>query len=334
MSNQWKTIRFGVLLFALPLVATAAASAHQWIVESSPSSIKVTPVAVASSISMERVHTVALNSEGVIEGRIATIDGGTQNTEGIAKLKIYFVQDGTVVKESFTQTDGTFEVKGLPEGDYSFVASGQNGYAAYGVRVITDQTGQYSNVMEVAAVSKGVTSIQKIINDAAIAITDQDTTQGEVAISDFEGANQVKLVEGKLQGRVMTMTGSDELGKTVIHIARNNETIAEVQADETGSFVVPDLEPGVYDFVAVGPSGIAVLAFEAVDTQNVEAVGDVDADMNPETVEMESATSTVATVVPKYATTFNVLLIEPQDAEPALASHWDRGRHYHRVFLL
>jgi hypothetical protein len=36
MKNKWKTIKLGLALFALPLVATAAASVHQWIAESNP----------------------------------------------------------------------------------------------------------------------------------------------------------------------------------------------------------------------------------------------------------------------------------------------------------
>lgn len=318
MNNQWKAIKFGVLLFALPLVATAAASAHQWMVESSPISLNTpTLESVSSAISMERVHTVALDGNGVIEGRIANIDSGSENTEGIAKLKIFFVQDGTVVKESFTRTDGTFVIEGLPEGDYSFVASGQNGFAAYGVRVITDVTGEFDNVMEVAAVSSGVSAAKKIVNDAMLGTTVVAQEQGVAAMDNFEGANQVKLVDGALKGRVQSMSGkSDAIGQTMIHIVKGNEKVAEVQADASGAFEVSDLAPGVYDFVAVGPSGVAVLAFEAVSTVEVSAVGLLDAQANPVSVELNSATEVSLATVPNYAASFNVLLVEPQDVEP------------------
>ena len=115
MNSQWKVIKFGVLLFALPLVATAAASAHQWMAISSPISTGVASLTASeSSISMERVHTIALNGNGAIEGRIASIESGSDNAKGISKLKIYFVQNRNVVKETFTNSDGTFVVNDLP----------------------------------------------------------------------------------------------------------------------------------------------------------------------------------------------------------------------------
>ena len=324
MNSQWKVIKFGVLLFALPLVATAAASAHQWMAISSPISTGVASLTASeSSISMERVHTIALNGNGAIEGRIASIESGSDNAKGISKLKIYFVQNRNVVKETFTNSDGTFVVNDLPEGDYSFVAAGQGGFAAYGVRVVSDITGKYDNVMEIAAVSQSVGSVRKIIMDGVASsgdIVNRETR--DAAPEDFEGANRVKLVDGNLQGRVFPINGhADLVDQTMIHILQSKRKVAEVEADRTGAFEVPDLEPGVYEFVAFGPCGMAVVAFEAVETVNVSAVGLVDAASNPLSIELEPEEEAgFSPAAPDYAALFNVLLIEPQDVPTPVSS--------------
>lgn len=314
MSKQWKAIRFVALMLALPLVATAAASAHSWMVDNSPISLEVpTPISLdVNTIGMERVHVVSLDSSGAIKGRIANIDGGSENTQGIAKLKVFFIQNGEIVKESYTNSDGSFEVMGLPEGDYSFVASGQSGFAAYGVRVVTDHTGKYPNVMEVAAVASGVSTVKSIVDvDAIDADQDVEKELTKSNVEEFVGANRVQLVNGQLNGRVMAMTEGGPIGETVVHIIQNKERVAEVQVDESGAFVVPALEAGVYDFVAIGRGGVAVLAFEAVETANIDAVGLDDS------VELEVNELVSTSPVLNYAAALNVLLIEPQDVAPA-----------------
>ena len=276
MKSKWKTIRLGMMLFALPMVATAAASAHSWVVDSNPISIELnTEVAEESAIGLARVHTVALNRNGAVEGRIASMD--VSKTTGISSLKVFFVQDGEVVSESRTAADGTFVAHNLPEGVYSFVATGKSGFAAYGVRVVSDADGMYDNVMEAAAVSPNFAAVKNILNERLPAAVAEQV----LASSDIEseqaviGANRVQLKSGALSGQVVALLGGkDAVNGTYVHIIKDDQQVAEVQADESGSFMVSDLEPGVYDFVAAGPSGFAAVSFEAVQDEEVGAVID------------------------------------------------------------
>ena len=264
MKNKWKTVKLGLMLFALPLMATAAATAHQLMVDASPISLNIeTPAAVDSAIGLARVHTVALNRNGAVEGRIASLDGVN---EGLAELKVYFVQNGEVISETSTNENGSFIAQQIPEGAYSFVASGASGFAAYGVRVVSDATGKLDNLMEAAAVSPSFDSVKQIIKDKLPAeVTDQILS---TVVSDEDrvvGSNRVRLNNGQLQGSVVALLGDrDSVAGTYVHIIRDNNQVAEVQADSSGSFMVSDLEPGVYDFVAAGPSGFAAVSFEAV----------------------------------------------------------------------
>lgn len=304
MKNKWKTIRFGLMLLALPLVATAAATAHQLMVDGSPISVDINvPTMSDSAIGLARTHTVAVNPNGAIEGRIGSIDSG--KTAGIADLRVFFVQDGKVISESTTEQDGSFVARDVPEGAYSFVATGKSGFAAYGVHVVSQSEGNHNNLMEAAAVSPQFAAVKKILDDKLPKeVTDQivESVPGERIV----GSNRVRLHEGQLQGSVVALLGKAESVKgTYVHILQDNKEIAQVQADESGSFMISDMEPGVYDFVAAGPTGFAAVSFEAVqDEEGVSVVdelpGVVDTEEIP--VSVEPAAIEPATIEPGFVT--------------------------------
>ena len=58
------------------------------------------------------------------------------------------------------------------------------------------------------------------------------------------GSNRVRLNDGQLQGSVVALLGKESVEGTYVHIIQDNQQIAEVQADASGSFMVADLEPG------------------------------------------------------------------------------------------
>ncbi len=280
MKNKLNVIKTVVMLLVLPLVATAAASAHQWLNDSNPISVDLDGVVSAESdqLGSARVHTVALNRAGAIEGRIATIDSETKQTVGLSDLKIYFVREGEIAQETRTNEEGIFSVEGIGEGVYSFVATGKSGFAAYGVRVVANNGTDKVNVMEAAAVSPRLSVVKQILEDKLPSEVTQEilaTSKATQERTDFVGANRVRLKNGALKGHVVPMLG--EVGAvegTYVHILQNDKQVAEVQADKLGSFTVADLEPGVYDFVAAGATGFAAVSFEAV--QEDAEVGSVD----------------------------------------------------------
>jgi hypothetical protein len=269
MKTNLNLLKAGALLFALPLMATAAVSASQWASNTAPIELNVDIDAVESdSIGVARVHTVALNSSGAVEGRVAAMNAN--GTQGIADLTVYFLSNGKVADQTKTSADGSFRVSGLKEGNYSFVATGENGFAAYGVQVVGETAG-VSNTMEAAAVAPNFAAVKQILNDN---LPSQVATEIVANVVDEDakplvGANRVALVEGKLVGNVRSLVTSDNAGATV-HILKGDKKVASVEANENGSFSVSDLEPGVYGFVATGPSGFAALSFEAVQDENAE----------------------------------------------------------------
>ncbi|MEL7497117.1 MAG: hypothetical protein AAFN77_05865 [Planctomycetota bacterium] len=261
---KFKSFPFKLVL-PLIIAATAASavvSANQLFQNSTFEMSVETSAFEKSTIGIDRVHKVALNANGAIEGRIAAID--TDSSQGIADLTVYFMSQGKVVCETTTDNDGTFLVQGLQEGAYSFVATGEKGFAAYGVQVVGEATEDTSNVMEAAAVSPNFAAVKQILVDnlpenVAVEIIDNAIESAP------RGANRVKLDNGTLQGNLHTLIGGKQAVQgTTVYLLDGNEKVATVDADENGSFRVGDLEPGIYGFVATGPLGFAAVSFEAV----------------------------------------------------------------------
>lgn len=266
----------GMMLFALPVIATAAASANQWMIDNAPIVDGANQITSSlETINVKRNHTVALNEVGNIEGRIATIAAGSK-ASGLAEMKVFLVSEGKVQHEALTDSDGLFSLESVDAGVYSFVATGENGFAAYGVRVVEDAAGSGVNLMEAAAVSPNTSVVKEILagelpGKVAAAIL-EDASVSETA-SNVVGSNKVVINGGVLNGHVIPMLGEVSGAEgTSVYIIQNNEQVGEATADTNGSFSVSNLEPGVYDFVAAGPTGFAAVSFEAIAGTDLSAV--------------------------------------------------------------
>lgn len=332
-------------VFALPLVATAAASAHQWMTDSNPVQVADLPVVATAAINGQvinslRQHTITADQEGIVRGRLISIDQKTLAAVGLGELKVFFARNGKIASESATTSDGSFEIKGLQPGAYSFIAAGESGFAAYGVDVVAGGEGAEPTMMEVAAVSPKFTAVREILKsrvpksvaDEIVALAkanDENPTPIKL-----QGANRVKIVDGALVGNIVPIWGQNQMvGGTYVHIVKNDKQIAVTQVDDNGHFRIPDIAPGVYDFVAAGPAGFAAVGFEAIqepvaaaadseviETAIPESVVEVDAAV------MDAAQDVVAAGAPVvdsgyvdpsysvgYADSFDVALTSPQD---------------------
>ena len=297
MSNFWTITKYGFALVALPLAVTAAASAHQRIANATPISLEVNPVvSELANIGVERCHTVALNRIGGVDGRIVSF-ASNEADRGISDLVVRFVKDGKTVRQGKTNADGVFSINDVPEGVYSFIASGEKGYAAYSVRVLSDATGQHPNVVEVAAVPE-VKAVDRLINKQVQAKAKQRGIGGAELIE--AGVNRVAVMDGNLIGKVLDLSGNG-IAKMQIDILKDGVSVASVMSAENGEYVVPDLQPGVYGLVAAGADAAAVVGFEAVDFASHER---------------ESFVSTNAESAPSYGESLVVYAAAGQDLAP------------------
>ena len=280
MKNKWKSIRLGAMLFALPIVATAAASANQWMIENAPIVTSSDIATTFDSINVKRNHTIALNDSGNVEGRLATIESDSR-AKGLADLQVFLIQNGEVQSQTKTDADGLFSIAAVKSGVYSFVATGENGFAAYGVRVVENNGDASLNLIEAAAVSPKTAVVKQLLGgqlpaEVASAVL-ENATVSEVA-SNVVGSNKVTIKNGTLVGNVIPMLGEVSAANgTSVYIIKDNQQVAEAVTNASGNFSVSDLEPGVYDFVAAGPTGFAAVSFEAVpEAQTAALAADTD----------------------------------------------------------
>lgn len=278
MKETWNVLKLGVYVIALPLVATAAASAHQWMTSNAAIAV-VPPPAVVNNTSATRInalrnHTVTINEDGEVQGRVASISHKTKNARGISEAAVYFIQEGEVVKKSYTNDDGTFVIKGLEEGIYSFVSAGEFSFATCGVNLVKSD-GSVENYLEVAAITPNVKAVQEIIENELPEEVKQDLrslASIDVRPANVVGTNRVELDGDVLRGQVVSLL-TNNVEKTKAHLFKGINKVKEFNISDDGSFEVDGITAGVYDIVAVGPHGLAAVSFEAVseDDESLEA---------------------------------------------------------------
>jgi hypothetical protein len=273
MKSQLKKLGLGMMLAVLPMMATTVSA--QWTQQQQATGVVISmgdsvmePGAGLPNIA-KSVHTVAMDENGTVSGQIAALDPNTKSATGPNGLKVFFVQNGKVVNQAQTQADGSFQIQGLTEGAYSFFAAGNAGFAASGIYVTSRNWGDSKNVLETTVASSTYSGIQKMLERS---VPDQvrqavvNSNQTESANPTFVQSNhQVRLINGGITGEISSLFGlNQDVGGIQIHLIQNGKPIAQVETDSLGQFVIPDVEPGVYDFVAAGKSAMVVRRFEAI----------------------------------------------------------------------
>jgi hypothetical protein len=251
--------RLVAAVLALPLVATAAVSALSsggaWPLADKLFDLQRSTHQMNASY---RHHLVSVDELGVVRGRLVNAAAGVR---GLENMKVFFVRDGELASQVYTREDGTFEAVGLREGDYSFVATGANGFAAFGVRLTQLPNELTNNLMEVGAASPQFEKVIALLKDKLpVEVTAE--IESATAATLAAGANRVRIESGRLSGRLAGLNGS--AAGAEVHLIGTGDTEFRATADGEGNFTVEGVEPGVYEFVATGKTGVAVLRFEAV----------------------------------------------------------------------
>jgi len=269
MKNIFGYARFAFYVLALPLLATAAVSAHQYLLDNTPIRAQIAVPAeqlVSALVGSFRNHTLTVDEIGTVQGRVSIVNQD-MSTTGLKSLRVCLVRDGMVVHVSNTSSMGQFEFTGVEEGVYSFVTSGKDGFATFGVKVARGNT---PNKIEVAVVNPDFREVRKIFESVV-----PSTDKSRIVVTDIpaiiDGNNVVSVSGGTLVGKLSNLVNGEVSLDTKAYLVRDNQRLAESTVDEYGQFSFSDVKPGIYEFVAVGPTGYAAFTFEVVDGES--AVG-------------------------------------------------------------
>ncbi|MEE2827195.1 MAG: carboxypeptidase-like regulatory domain-containing protein [Planctomycetota bacterium] len=271
-------LRLAAYLLALPLIATAAASANQWASDTTP--IVGPELLVAEGVETSTApaplplqdHVVAKNDAGEVVGQVAIYDRSQLRT-GLRNLTIYFVRGGKIVEETRTDPEGGFRVGELKDGHYTLIAAGESGFAVVGLNVVTGGD-EEQGLFEVTAATPEFNTIKRTLTEFSGSETSQlsPSAVDPQAKSEVAASSRVWLTkDGKLEGRVISLNQVLS-GSTSVAFIKDDKVVAKAVADQDGSFQVGGLEPGVYDVIATGPNGVSVVSLQAVPEGAVNGV--------------------------------------------------------------
>lgn len=247
MKQFLSTVRMALYMVAIPLTITAAASAHQWFGAPTPTAKKLT-------------HVVELSENGMVRGRVSTLaEGGYQAT---ANAMTKLMKDGNVVATSKTGVDGYFSFDGMEPGVYTLTSANSKAFAAFSIEVVANgSSDQASSTLRVVA-SQNDDVIRQLLSEAKDKFTGTNSGVSRIA----GASNSVHLtVSGNFEGTVNSI--SDSASEVVL--VANGQKVKEAKTDSEGHFVLRDVEPGNYSFVAINENGYAVTAVQLIEAAPV-----------------------------------------------------------------
>ena len=273
MKELWKTLRLASYVVLLPLVMTAAVSAYQW-TQSQDTSVPARKASsgLSTSIASTRNHAIKLDRFGNFGGRIWAVNANFKTPIGAANLDVFLMQNGQVISTTKTAGAGDFNFSQPQAGVYSLIARGANGLSVHAIRIVDhdDPSVAESVPFETIAITQNAQQatniIQSSIRQSQTEASNKGFPEGQFSIL---SGNQVRLGEaGDLSGQLHpSVELSVPLNSRVV-LFQDGQMIADVRTKSDGSFLIPHLSPGRYDFVATGASGHAAFGFEALPAES------------------------------------------------------------------
>ena len=267
MNDFFRVLKLALTVCALPVIAVLVASSIQ--ADSGVASGSGGPPAI-SNYALDRNHVVFLTRDGLTTGQVVAIDSVSKSQSPLGGVDVFFVQRGVVAKHTLTDLDGKFVIDGLSPGAYSFVAASAKGFAAYGLLVKPFEEGAPADEIFAPAVSPRFQALRLIVEkylptEVADSLAEPEiptTLRNEAEIP--RGANRVKLQSGVLTGSLSSLVDGQSIADAHVALIQQDHLVAETTSDAEGNFAFSDVKPGAYDFVAVCPTAIAAVGFEAV----------------------------------------------------------------------
>lgn len=238
----------------------------------------------AEEILKDRTHTVVLDKDGGMTGRLYAItpDGMVP----AANMQVRLLTGGGKSAETTTDATGLFSVKGLTPDVGGIFASGAAGVVTYGVQFVQEtaempadrEIDVESAVVPAANVEQMRKLLKSDIGTRDLRFNSKLTPEDEVfpvgtgpaATSVIYESVQI-AADGRVYGQVNLhdeRTGRyREILSLRVHFLQDGNKVGSARVAPNGSFSVPDLKPGIYGLVGVGRDGVFGIGVEVVPFQ-------------------------------------------------------------------
>ncbi|MGI9516253.1 MAG: carboxypeptidase-like regulatory domain-containing protein, partial [Pirellulaceae bacterium] len=287
MNELLKTLRLGFYVCALPLVATAIASAHSWINVDDDSlatqldqieEIQVVPAGVGeviADVNPHVKHNLRIDQSGGVSGQILTRGGS--DIYGTPDLNVTLNYRGNAVASATTDQSGQFRFENVSAGAYTFIASSPTSITTFGVYVYADEALQPASneiQLNVAAAGSNVTGVRNLLNSEVQAVA-YTYTPNEAELPVIDEVMQVDRNEdGSLSGRVVPLQWLESqtrfnLTGNYVYLFDASGMAAQVPVDANGNYRIENVNPGIYDFVSFGPHGAAAMSIQVTGLESI-----------------------------------------------------------------
>ena len=250
------------------------------------------PLAPDAIIS-DRSEDIVLDETGSFEGRLAAYSSGHQ-TVAASNMTVQIIQNGVSDAITTTDSNGAFKFKGLQPGVAAVLASGENGFMLFGVRLVaadeqnpaSQHIGLESTIIRGADLPVVKSILESRLTNGDVRFVDEPFNleqdfqfgKGEPATSIIRQAVQLEA-DGTLRGVVNVL--DDRTGRVreildlTVFFVRDGQIAASTEADNSGEFVVEGLSPGIYSAVGVGKDGTFAFSVEVTQAGLQATAGNV-----------------------------------------------------------
>lgn len=237
-------------------------------------------------------YQVRLAETDYLAGRLQVVDPISGEIRGVRKTNLTIVQAGKVVGRAQTGVGGVAQIRSLPIGDYSIVAIGPDGMAAFGFEVLPMASGvavssyRFDGLMvpapDVSVVQRGLctgtaplpstgpltpipVALERQVEESvtSTAVADVDAFAGQPVSAPLKG-QPIFIQSGEAGvGQIVVFNGPTgaPIGLTNARLSfiRSGQVLGTVETDDEGHCSVIGLEDGIYSMVGVGSEGFIAL---------------------------------------------------------------------------
>jgi hypothetical protein len=263
MSSKFVCRRF--LAVAVALSVSCQAFAQEEALPASPEIVE-RPVSVAN-VAERPLGKLFLNqwvqvrASGELVGSVVRLTGESYGPA--SDQHVLLMQDGRVIAEGRTESQGAFVFPNVAPGLYTVVARGTNSLGSFSINVLDLDAGRHLPAQLAIPVAEiadsyidSILTSQSIPGRASVTAINTNADPLGRGRESNDGNYKVALeADGSLQGylsRPGLAPASSGLGGTNVVLYESGREIKRAQADSNGHYVFADLTPGCYSVVASG----------------------------------------------------------------------------------
>jgi hypothetical protein len=282
MSDLFKILRLALYVVALPLAVTAVVSAESLlsvqdgIIDDSGVEVSTASAPLALDVKESHVsHVLYLDAAGGVTGQVMS-RGGDAGFYGAPGMNVSLNRNCEAIATATTGNDGVFRFEGVAPGAYTFIATSSGNVTTFGVYVFENAASPAAGEVQfsVAATQSNTSGVRDILNADVQTVAYSYTP----TISEISVTNEISQVrtsaDGSICGRVVPLLWEGQgqvfdLTGNQVFLLDGNGVVASVNVDADGKYNIPNVAPGIYDFVSFGPHGAAALSIEVLANDTV-----------------------------------------------------------------